>query len=291
MPALKAQAVKIVPTIAEEAPSHVGNGNDVVPAVENGKERDTANTLKKLNPSASPFTPTTPARVGPPPTILELDKNQVIAGLHQVARRLAYMNLVCIQHRKPVIFQFPVDVIAAGGVVSLMGTCTRETTPDIDFHIDPLELAEVLTREGVEAAKPLNYRRQWFHGGLTQWVLKDHAAKPGFPSMEYLAYSQQKILFECPELRVFAADWRYQMIHMLSQIQKKKENTPEKKELWLADAVGALHCYIKSNGGRPIFKTDLLNTFVYASTIHDANWRLLAEKYQETHGKPGLHVQ
>lgn len=128
-------------------------------------------------------------------------------------------------------------IVAIGSAVNTVLLQTHETTHDINFYNNFLDKQQVtlLIQASTYACKRIpGLKPSWFNNRTVFFILRT--------LREYLtseAFQQNKVLFDAPGLKVFAAPWTYAIAATMDQLSNNKSQNAKPYDL--SNAAEYLH--------------------------------------------------
>jgi hypothetical protein len=181
----------------------------------------------------------------------------------------------------------PINVVSAGGFLSVTYFKNREATGDLDYMIDPEWANDDEIKDPFEAAirsvaETQRLESDWMNNGLEIWANKS-ASKTIFDK----AYQQNIILFDGQSLKVWAAPFEWALERKLKRVAYAERGV---KQVDMDDALALFKHFRDANGGpldMEYFRNLNMNGFDLLPKPH--HMERVAAKYRDKYKKDLFH--
>ncbi|CEL52093.1 hypothetical protein RSOLAG1IB_00630 [Rhizoctonia solani AG-1 IB] len=155
--------------------------------------------------------------------------------------------------------KLPVTIVVAGGAVN------RETN-------------YAVSEAGREVARRLDYDPFWLNNNMSVFIDTQHT-HIGFYER---ALAQNVTLYESPQIMVYAADWRYQLVQKLIRVEMMLKGPV--RETQLSDIVYLARVIIEREGKTEMKKNTVRGWYRYTKGIKDETFEEINDAYHVLFG-------
>ncbi|TDL27956.1 hypothetical protein BD410DRAFT_894091 [Rickenella mellea] len=174
----------------------------------------------------------------------------------------------------------PINLIVAGGAVSVLVLHNRPATHDVDYWASDDDEMLLVEKAGEMTAAQLDYDEAWLNADMSTFIDCD----PAHCDFEKNSIEQNILVFKSDSLRVYVADWKYQLTQKLMRMTSTQN--PEPKEL--SDAVAILQMIVQGMDEKALSKESIRAWYPYGYMIKDDTLSAVQEAYMSKFPMAGL---
>jgi hypothetical protein len=185
---------------------------------------------------------------------------------------------------------YPLQILVAGGAVSVLKYQSRPTTHDVDFYHPDEGVMRLLVQLGRDVARTKEWQGAfyWFNDAVANIINGD----PAYSSVFAGSPRADEIVYTSNTLLLIAVDPLWQLHRKVSRISKGLRLGTGFREEDMADALYFLGLF-QRHQGRPMTKSEFRSIYPNATTarISDDAIDRVAATYQTRYGSIGLAFQ
>ncbi|KAF9484053.1 hypothetical protein BDN70DRAFT_952887 [Pholiota conissans] len=222
---------------------------------------------------------------------VELTEEDIINGLRCISDKMKELH--------PSRHENPVQIIVSGGAVAVLILRIRKATDDVDyFVIDPDNNSALYDAKYAAASDPRlqGYSRKWINADMVAHILNHAGCETLFDD----SIRMNLLLFQSDFLRVYVADWRFQLVGKIKMAFERRtallielEEDPDvlaealETEVNIIDAAYILNVLIdRTNNGQPLRLSAVITWYYYGALITDEEITHTNSFYQKIFNRP-----